>query len=88
VRRDRSTRRCRYERKHFSLGGGFNNRNLFGYRGDGNSLGRVTATDDGVGVSMETFFDRLSWKLLLIAVPFSMAIIVPGIYLIWQGVGK
>ena len=43
------------ERKHFSLGGGFNNRNLFGYRGDGNSLGRIAAADDGVGVSMETF---------------------------------
>jgi hypothetical protein len=87
VRRDRSTRRCRYERKHFSLGGGFNNRNLFGYRGDGNSLGRVTATDDGVGVSMD-LLDKLSWKLLLIAGPLALTIIVPGIYYIIQGVGK
>jgi hypothetical protein len=37
---------------------------------------------------MEAFLDRLSWKLLLIAGPLALTIIVPGIYLIWQGVGK
>jgi hypothetical protein len=75
------------ERKHFSLGRNINGGHISCDRSRSDSTGRVTATDDGVGVSMD-FFDRISWKLLLIAGPLALTIIVPGIYLIWQGVGK